>query len=776
MVYTHLYTSNFVLRHMHAHSFLTTAAYRLYLAGLFLIPTAFVLSAVIPLQPTKMLIAAVSLVGAFMLAVLGAFKRGGLMVPLNWTLVAVWLLPVVYLVSAAFTSSLQWSLVGGSLDLDTVFFMAMLALAASLPLYLFDSKSDYVRAFFTLLVATWLIGLFHLVRLFFGADALSFGLFTNPLFSPLGKWNDVAIYFGLVSLLSLITLEMLPLKTATRYVLLGTLVASLFLVAVVNFMPVWVVLAVISLGIVLYRYLLVRGEAKFSVAATIVFVVAVVAIIFSPSWGANLSSAFGVEQIEARPSWESTLAVMTGTLGESPVVGAGPNAFLLEWDKHRPALINQSIFWNADFTSGVGFVPTSVVTVGILGALVWVFLMLSVLVSGVRGLLIRAPEDQTRFHLMLATFVGAVYILVMAVVYLPSQQVLLVGAVILGMFIALSHAERGGRTLNLEFKEKPRIGFIAVLGLALALVVSVVSLYGVGVVYASTLAAERANNAAQVVGDFDAALLHIDSAIALYPEDRYYRLKALIHIARLNTLLNDASAAEAEGAQERFQQELGSAVESGLAAVRLNPDNYRNWQTLAGAYQTVVPLNIEGAFDATVNALDSAAALNPKMPTIPFSRAQIELVAGDGTVARDYIEETIRLKEDYIPALLLLAQIELEDGDLDEAIKRAEAASVFEPSNPVTRFQVGVLKFENGDYAGATEAFAAALSIAPEYANAHYYLGRAFLVGGDRESALKSFREVLRLNPDNAEVHGIITAIEEGRDPFNPEESEESEE
>lgn len=753
-----------------AHNFFSFFANRLYLAGLFLLPTIIVLSATMPALPLKMMVATVAFVAALGLSVLGAFKRGALALPLSLVVLSAWLIPLAYLVSGLLGPSFLWSIIGGGLDMDTVFYVSLLALTVSLPIAVFEKRSDTVRALFVLLVATWLVALFHLVRLFFGEEALSFGVMTNPLFSPVGKWNDLAIFFGLSGLLSLITLESLTLTRVERYILTATLVVSLFFVALINFVPVWVALGVISFGVLLYKFLLAPRDTKFSVASTIVFVIAVLAVIFTSSVGTSLGKAFGVEQIEARPSWGSTLEVAKDAIGPNPLTGTGPNTFILGWDLYRPKLLNQSIFWNADFTSGVGMLPSVPITTGLAGSLAWLLFIVLFLVAGVRGLMLRAPQDGHTFSLMLATFTGGLYTLCMATLYLPSPQLLLVGFAVLGMFVALYHHESNGRMLTIDFRERPRIGFVTVLCLALVLIGSALSVYGVGTAFASAHAFERASRAAQVDGDLDRALTHLETSLAFYPTDQAYRLGALVHLAKLNAIVNSPNSAEpSPEVQQQFQAELGAAVESGLAAVRFNDQNYRNWATLGAAYQSVVPLNVDGSYEAAVNALTRARALNPSMPTLAMSLAQIALSRQKTVEAKRYVEEALALKQDYTQALTLLAQLELQDGNIDKAIERAEAASVFEPSNPVTHFQVGVLKFEDKDLKGAGEALMRALSLAPDYSNARYFLGRVYVGQEEYEKALTEFREVLRLNPDNADVSAIIAALEAGTDPFAPE-------
>lgn len=754
-----------------AQNFFSFFSNRLYLAGLFLLPTIVVFSLTMPAVPLKMAVATVAFVAALVLTILGAFKRGALSLPLSLIIGAVWLIPVAYLVSALLGPSFTWSLIGAGLDMDTVFFMSLSALAVSLPLAVFEKRADVMRALFVLLVASWLVAIFHFVRLIVGPEALSFGVMLNPLFSPIGKWNDLAIFSGLMGILSLILLESLDLKRVERYVLMATLIVSLFFVAVVNFVPVWVAFGLIAFAVLVYKFILApREHARFSVASTVVFVVAIVAIIFSASVGSSLGRSFGVEQIEARPSWSSTFEVAKATLSDAPLTGSGPNTFLLEWDKHRPALINESIFWNADFTSGVGMLPTAAVTTGLIGSLAWLLFIVFFVMAGIRGLMLRAPQDAQTTSLMMATFVGGLYMLAMAVVYLPSPQLALIGFVIIGMFVALYHKEAGGRSVDIDFRERPRIGFVVVLGLSLALVGSVLAVYGVGTSFIATHQYERAARAAQVDGDFDRALTHISTSAAYVPNDQTYRLQALVHLAQLNQVVNASvnTNAPSQDAQQKFQQSLGAAVESALAAVRFNEENYRNWATLASTYQAVVPLNVDGSYEASVSALERARALNPLAPTIPFSLAQLDVAKSKSETAKKFVEEALALKQDYTPALTLLAQLELESGNLDRAIERAEAASVFEPSNAVFHFQVGVLKFEAKDYQGAGEALTRALEIAPDYSNARYYLGRTYVALKDLEKALAEFREVLKLNQGNAEVEGIISTLEGGKDPFAP--------
>ena len=95
-----------------------------------------------------------------------------------------------------------------------------------------------------------------------------------------------------------------------------------------------------------------KKEYKFSMPALIVVIVAALFIVGGDGVGNFLSNKFGISQIEARPSWQSTINIGKNTYSDNAVFGSGPNTFVKQWIVSRPAELNNSVFWNADFVSG----------------------------------------------------------------------------------------------------------------------------------------------------------------------------------------------------------------------------------------------------------------------------------------------------------------------------------------------------------------------------------------------------------------------------------------
>ena len=108
--------------------------------------------------------------------------------------------------------------------------------------------------------------------------------------------------------------------------------------------------------------------------------------------GGALANALHINVLNVRPSWQSTFDVAQKVYTKTPVFGSGPGTFGAEWLKYRDASLNSTAFWNVDFTSGIGFIPTSLVTTGIVGAVAWIGLIVLLVVLGSRMLVLRAPE------------------------------------------------------------------------------------------------------------------------------------------------------------------------------------------------------------------------------------------------------------------------------------------------------------------------------------------------------------------------------------------------
>lgn len=772
---------------------LDTYSYWVLLGMLFLLPIIFIPSIAIPFQLTKTIIVFAGVLIALLLALVSRLKEGKLFLPVHKILYGVWLLPLVYFLSALFSSSPNLSFFGTGLEIDTFVFVLLMAVFVTLLSVIVRRKEQIMTSYLVLFVSFIILWVFQGLRLLFGPDFLSMGTLTLSTSNVFGKWNDLSIFFGLATIMSLVVLASLRLNGKYRNILYVMLIVSLFFLAVVNFAITWVVVGIFALGFLVYSAMAGRFKWKktepqgmefhegmeqpapeeqkkgpsFSGAALVVVIVAAFFILGGDSVGNFFSDTFNISQIEARPSWQSTMEIGKDTYAESPIFGSGPNTFVKRWIASRPEALNNTIFWNADFISGIGIIPTAFVSTGIVGGLAWLLLFGLFLYSGIRTLLLSNIKNSYTYFISLSSFLAGAYLWLMMIFYTPNAVLVTLAFFFTGMYLASlrHHTTNRLKERTIVFANNPKTGFISVFVLTFLLLVTLVGMYTTGKIYASAVKFQSGVIALNVKGDMDLAQNTIVSAAQLNEQDRQYRLLADISVARLIALQSETDISE-EDLRSRFQLYLAQAIEAGQRATKLDPGNYQNWLALGRVYASVVPLGIEGAYDNALTSYQKALELNPNGPATDLALARLEVAHGDTLRARDYITDALKLKSNYTEAIFLLSQIEINEGNVDEAISSIEAAALLTQNNPVIHFQLGLLKYTKGDYEGASQAFRNAITLSPDYANAKYFLGLSLDQLGDKQAAIAQFEDVARLNPDNEEVKSILENLHAGRAPF----------
>jgi len=507
---------------------------------------------------------------------------------------------------------------------------------------------------------------------------------------------------------------------------------------------------------------------KYAVVAIAVLVVSIAFIIAGSSIGGYVSSVFNISQIEARPSWQSTIDITKKAYSENLLFGSGPNTFGSQWTAFKPQSINNTLFWNVDFNSGVGLIPTSFTTTGLVGGLAWLAFFILFIYSGYKNLVTAAIEDRASYYLSLSLFLGAIYLWVFTVIYIPNVVIVTLAFLLTGMYIAsLRHRSASPIEKEINFASNPRIGFISVLMLTVLLLVSAVSLYMVGGQYASAVSFQSALVSANIGGNIDEAERKVKRAIKLGNNDRYYRLAAEINLTRINQILSDQDKS-VEKKKSEFQTILGSAISNVQKAIEIDRENYQNWTMFGRVYGSVVSLGVEGAYESAKRSYDEALKLNPHNPEIFLTLARLELARDNNNIdgAKEFIWKSIEKKNNYTEAIFLLSQLEIQIGNIDNAIQSVEAATIIEPNNPAFFFQLGLLQSNAGNSEKAILALERAIALNAQYSNARYFLGLNYFKTGRTEDAIGQFNVVSDLNPDNQDVKNILENLIAGNDPF----------
>lgn len=772
-------------------SFFQRLGGNIFLAIIFLLPVFFVPSSLIPFQFGKgfFLVVAVFLLVIFFLA--NVLKNGKVTIPLSLTLLGLGAVFVSYVVSAALSQNQSLSFFGQGFELDTAYLTAVLLLLAILPTLIFKSKPRLFNVYIALLGSFFVVVLFSLIR-FLAPNFLSLGIFNGSAGNLIGTWNDLGAYAGFMVTLSLISLVALETKGIWRGVLYIALTLGILFLAIVNFVTMWLIVAAFALVFFLYSLSYAKrrnaasgGEGgtsikKVSFAPIFVLVLTIVFLLdFSMTRdqagnrlpgpiNTYISTKLNISQIEARPSWGTTFSIGKAALKESPIFGTGPNQFMQQWLLKKPLAVNESVFWNVDFSAGIGTVPTNIITLGLLGLLSFIVFFGLFIFEGLKAVR-RLHGDVFAHYLAFSSFGSAIYFWLTAIFYTPTHVIYSLAFLFTGVFVTTMILEGVVKEKHINFGENPGKSFIGSLIVIVLLIASVSGLYIAGKRFAAFTVFNRAVAAYNQNTDLDKLERKVRQTILLEKNDLFYRTLSDLYLARLN-LLGQLTPAPSEVAdlQSKFRQYLEGAIGSAQEAAKNNPGNYLNQLQLARVYEVVVPLRpkIEGAYEYARDSYLAAIKLNPTSPAIRLAQARLEVINGDNIKAREFITDALKLKTNFTDAIFLLTQIEVSEGNTKKAIEAVNTAAIISPTNPVIFFQLGLLYYNDQNFRKAIEALENAVRLAPDYANAKYFLGLSYDRLGRNFEALKQFEDLLVTNPDNAEVKFILANLQAGRPAF----------
>lgn len=746
----------------------------------------FVPLATIPFLTTKVFLLAAGTLVTLAIYILARLSRGNVILPPFVLVGALWLPVIAYALSAAFSGTVFTNAFWGTaIESDTLGFVLVATVLGTLSALILR-RSEHYRSFLTM--SAWVFGIVVALEVLIVIVGQFAPNTISPSFAIIGSFEDLALFLGLGVVGTLITLRELDHSPSAHRVRVITLVGALALLAVANSSLAWTLVAFISLGLFVEAIM----QRKVSIAdadlddATIMDEVTLVAdegtrsfivplsvlavslfFLIGGTLGGALANVLDISALNVRPSLQSTLAVGQKVYATAPVFGSGPATFGAEWLKHRDASLNSTVFWNINFSSGIGFIPTSFVTTGLLGILAWLAFLALFIMLGLRMLILRAPQDAFVRHVALLSFVATLYLFTTAIFGSPNEVILALAFVFAGLFISTTRFAAQDQQWGVIFARSPRLGFVIVFSLTILLLASVVAAYSLVGRYIALTALTGATRAFSA-GNLDAADSAAKNAVSFAPSAAAYQLEAGIASARLDQI-TASSTMSTTAAQQAFQASLSAGINAALTATQLAPSDYQNWILLGNLYAKAVPLKVTGAYDSAKTAYEKAKMQNPTNPQIPYILAQLDIANKDIKAAKENLKAAITLKQDYTAAIFLLSQLEVQDGNVKEALAAALAAAYFTPNNPNILFHVGILSAAEGNYADAVHALSAAVAANPQFANARYFLAAVHAKQKDFQDALVQMQTIADMSGENAKaVASQIAALKEGRNPFPP--------
>lgn len=737
------------------------------------LPIVFIPGVAVALGLVKAMIVGVGVYFAFILTCFAWLRRGKVRLTLPLPAIVFWGFLGVTTASALLSGDVFDSLFGAALDVHSVGFLLLFALVMSLAVGFAGAKTMMIRLLLGFGVVLLLVYGFSLLRFVAGAETLSFGVFVSPFLTPVGGLNDLALYAGLALIILLTFLGRIPANVLTRVLTVLIAVLSLLILVLVNFYFVWMFVAVSSL--LAFVYLLAKDTwltqspligmnptSRFSLAVVgMMCVVAGSFVVNGDYLSAKVNEITKLNYVEIRPSMGAMFDITRSVYEENALLGIGPNRFEDAWRQYKNAAINDTSFWNTSFVSGSSYIATIAVTTGVAGLAFLLFFIGSLLYYLYRQLFLSAWEDVEWQQIGTTVFVATTYLWITLFFYTPGATILLLTACFTGLSLAIVVGQHKAIPLMIDVTKNRQQGFILISSTVLAIVFASGIMLSFNTQFSTQGKFVNGLRAFAQTGDvpaYDRMLAEVSGMVPA--QDLFIAERARLRLADLNRLSQIVSPTEND--QLQFNQALSEGVKFADEAIIRDPSNPFNHALLGSFYGLVNPAGYPEVLERRTAAFATAQRLDPLNPEYHVLQAQIASRFGDLAGARSELMNALALKRDYTEALLLLAQLDIQEGNATSAIAATETVISIEPANPGRYFQLGLLRLAIGELEPAVAAFEAAIMLDQNYANARYMLALTYLDLGRQDDALTQLRLVAQTNPDNQSLLSLIAQVEGG--------------
>lgn len=689
-------------------------SYYSYIVLVALLPVFFIPFTNINFDIAKGYLIAISIFTSFSFWLLSRLMDGGFSIPKTPLIFASLSTVGFFILSSIFSVAPVVSFIGSGFDIGTTGNIIMLFLALFLGSMLFQGSNKKSNLYFFILLSGIVCVLWQLILVFVGPNTLGIDIFPLKTTNLVGKWTDFAIFLGGLSILAVMMIELLKVARIQKIALWIFIAVAIFFLMLVDSSSVWYMVGLMSLLIFIYT-MTVNKSSTSSVAGTTLekqtfpitsFAVVLISLVFilaNTFVGDFLSAKLDIYNIEFRPSIYATIDVLKPSFAQDPVFGVGPNRFVNAWAEHRPVDILSTRLWNIDFIQGFGFLPTFLVTGGILVFLSVLFFSLYFIYLGVKKAFSFSVEPMANF-MLLSSFVISLYFLVFLWITTPSITNIFLTFTMVGIFIGTLSDRKLIDQYKFSFLNDARKSFFAILCIVILFISTLSGMYIYTKKFVSVAYAVQGFSRMQDPDRFNKAENSFIRSAEINPSDFAYKNLSGFYQSKMNILFNSSDLPE-DFIKSQFQSYFSNAENSAKLALSMDSTNYANWIVLGNLYRDVVPFGIKGAYESAKSAYERSLSLSPRSPATLLALARLEFSNKNNSGARDYITQALNMKPNYVDAILFRASIEYSENNINLAIKDTEEALYFDQTNLDAEYFLGILYEKAGRHSDAISIF-----------------------------------------------------------------------
>jgi tetratricopeptide (TPR) repeat protein len=622
---------------------------------------------------------------------------------LSYTLLA---LPLLVFVASLLSQDFGLSFFGEGFSTSSGLSWVSLGLLGFLAAQIFTSYKRVVALYAALVIPFLVVALFQVLRFVLGPNVLQFGVLNSDIATLVGNWNDLGIYAGFVLLVSLVGLEFLKLKSTYRRLLFVVMAASVVMLFLTNVSLAWLAVTVGTFLVFLYKAAF-RKESEMDhdrrwrlpIISLSVFLLTLVGAVFLGGITQQLfSQVRPIQYNEVRVAPGPTLGTALDGWQTNPATGVGPNFFGYLWQLERSEVVSRQPLSDVQFGYGFSVFLTMAATLGVLGLLLFAFIIVRLLVSGVQVMTTAHASRLQRFF-ALSMFVLTLYLWLLMVLYVPGPVMLAFTFILLGAFAGLAADARDADPIQIGLRGEKYFAISVVAGLLLVAGLGGAA-YRMSQQITGLFAFRSAVFAETTQEGYEAGL----RAARIGGASQYYRSLASL-LGQQAAIL--ASQADIEDDEQRSQLEffLGQALTFSLEGTQQNPYDYRNWVTLGDTYAVLESYDVEGSYLNARNAYERALERNPRGNDILARLANLELSRGNNEEARAYVTSMLERRPNDAQALAIAAQLEYDEDNDELGDAYVEAAANAVANEPQSLMQLGVFAFNQERFLLAERIF-----------------------------------------------------------------------
>lgn len=205
------------------------------------------------------------------------------------------------------------------------------------------------------------------------------------------------------------------------------------------------------------------------------------------------------------------------------------------------------------------------------------------------------------------------------------------------------------------------------------------------------------------------------------------------------------------------ENKLDEAEAEMRIAVRFMPNDRRVLGTLAALH------NEKGEHDQAIVMARRALEVNGEDAAALNGLGSALRITGDLAGAREVFEKVLAKKPNYLPCIVNLAQVNLNEHREEKAAELYKRALAVNPRQPIALVNLGTYKMSRGRQDEALEYYRRAVEADPDYAIARRHLGMLLLQKNQLAEALTHLELSLQLDPNQSEREQLREFIEELR-------------